>query len=63
MMRFKKPLVANAHMLTKESLKVEPGAPVYITVAWMKPGRHTYAIKYEPDGTEKRPSMQNVHSE
>ena len=43
-MRYKKPMVANAHQLTLESLKVDPNSPVYIHLAWIKPGRHTYVV-------------------
>ena len=46
MMRYKKPMVANAHWLTKESLKMESGSEVFIHVAWLKPGRHTYLISH-----------------
>lgn len=49
MMRFKKPMVANAHELTAQSLKVDPSHPVYIHMAWCKPGLHTYCISHNPD--------------
>ena len=47
--RFKKPMVANAHKLTQQSLKVDPTCPVYIHFDWVKPGRRTYVVSHEPD--------------
>ena len=49
MLSFKKPMVANAHMITAESLKVDPTHPMYIHIAWVKPGRHTYCVSQEPE--------------
>lgn len=49
MMSFKKPMVANAHQLTQQSLRVDPTHPVYIHLAWCKPGLHTFAIKHESE--------------
>ena len=48
MCRYKKPMVANAHYMTNENLKYDPSQPVYIHVAWVRPGRHVYAISHEP---------------
>lgn len=42
--RYRKPMVANAHCMTQENLSADPESPVYIHMAWVKPGRHTYAI-------------------
>ena len=47
--RFTKPMVANAHKLTSQSLKVDPTCPVYIHFDWVKPGRRTYVVSHEPD--------------
>lgn len=44
MVRYKKPMVANAHCMTQENLKADPESPIYVHMTWVKPGRHTYAI-------------------
>lgn len=36
-------MVANAHMLTTENLSKI--GTVHMSVAWVKPGRHTYVVK------------------
>lgn len=56
MMRYKKPMVANAHWLTKESLKMEGGSEVFIHLAWVKPGRHTYVISHNPESISDLPN-------
>ena len=47
--RFRKPMVANAHKLTLQSLKVDPNFPVYIHFDWVKPGRRTYVVSHDPE--------------
>ena len=53
MMRYKKPMVANAHQLTEESLKHDSKQPFYMFLAWLKPGRHTFVISHRAGGQEK----------
>lgn len=52
MMRYKKPMVANAHLLTQESLNHDPTQPVYMHLGWLKPGRHTFVISHNPGDAE-----------
>ena len=62
MMRYKKPMVANAHWLTKESLKMESGSEVFIHVAWLKPGRHTYLVSHNSETIVEAPATSKAVS-
>ena len=44
LLRYKNPLVANAHKLTSITTKIDPGSKVYFHVDWVKPGRHVFLI-------------------
>jgi len=62
-MRYKKPMVANAHWLSKESLKVDSESEVYIFLGWLKPGRHTYVINHYVDNINfslKEPTKKEI---
>ena len=57
-----KPLVVNAHQLTKESLKMDPNSPLYVHIDWVKPGRHTFVIKHDADGPDGMPEEETSAS-
>lgn len=44
LLKYKNPLVANAHKLTSITSKIDPGTKVYFHVDWVKPGKHTYLV-------------------
>ena len=46
-LRYKNPLVANAHLLTSMTNKIDPGTKVYFHIDWVKPGRHTFLIQHD----------------
>ena len=46
-MKFKNPLVANAHALTTISAKVDQSSMNYFHIDWVKPGRHTFVIEHD----------------
>ena len=48
-LRFKNPLVANAHMLTSITNQIDPNTKVYFHLDWLKPGRHTFIINHDND--------------
>ena len=48
-LRFKNPLVANAHMLTSYTNKLDPKTKVYFHIDWLRPGRHTFLIQHDAD--------------
>ena len=59
MMRFKKPQIANAHLLTNESLQFIAEKPVYICAAWVPPGRHTYCVSYDSEDVSTTEEVKN----
>ena len=46
-MRFKNPLVANAHALTAISSQVDQSSMNYFHIDWVRPGRHTFVIEHD----------------
>ena len=46
-LRYKNPLVANAHKLTSVTSKIDPGSKVYFHVDWVKPGRHVFLVQHD----------------
>ena len=46
-MKFKNPLVANAHALTTISSTVDQSSQNYFHIDWVKPGRHTFVIEHD----------------
>lgn len=47
MLRYKKPQIANAHLLSRENLQYTESEPIYIHIAWMPPGRNTFCISHD----------------
>lgn len=58
-MRFRNPLVANAHTLTSITNTIDSGSKVYFHIGWLKPGRHNFVIQHDNDeiqmGDEPKP--------
>ena len=46
-LRYKNPLVANAHKLTSVTSKIDPGSKVYFHVDWVRPGRHVFLVQHD----------------
>ena len=43
-MRYKNPLIANAHLMTSLTNKIDTESKLYFHIDWLKPGRHTFLI-------------------
>ena len=46
-MKFKNPLVANAHALTSLTSKVDQSNKNYFHIDWVRPGRHTFLVEHD----------------
>ena len=46
-MRYKNPLVANAHMMTSITNKIDTEAKIYFHIDWLRPGRQTFLIQHD----------------
>jgi len=46
-LRYRNPLVANAHMMTSITNTIDPTNKVYFHIDWLKPGRHTFLIQHD----------------
>ena len=45
LLRYKKPQVANSEHFTYDKLLSTTDEPIYFHVAWLKPGKITYAVE------------------
>ena len=43
-MRYKNPLIANAHMMTSITNKIDSESKIYFHIDWLRPGRQTFLI-------------------
>ena len=43
-MRYKNPLIANAHLMTSLTNKIDPESKLFFHIDWLKPGRHTFLV-------------------
>lgn len=48
-MRYRNPLVANAHMLTNITNQIDPNQKIYFHIDWVRPGRHVFLIQHDND--------------
>ena len=67
-LRYKNPLVANAHLLTSYTNKLDPKTKVYFHIDWLKPGRHTFVIQHDAqriklDSAEEKERQKNKKKE
>ena len=46
-LRFKNPLVANAHQMTQITNQLDPKTKVYFHIDWLRPGKHTFVIQHD----------------
>ena len=46
-MRYRNPLVANAHTLTSISATVDPGHQMYFHIEFVKPGKHFFVVEHD----------------
>ena len=46
-MRYKNPLVANAHMMTSITNKIDTESKIYFHIDWLRPGRQTFLIQHD----------------
>ena len=46
-MRYKNPLIANAHLMTSLTNKIDTESKLYFHIDWLKPGRHTFLIQHD----------------
>ena len=48
-MRYKNPLVANAHTLTNITNQIDSNQKIYFHIDWVRPGRHVFLIQHDND--------------
>ena len=48
-MKYRNPLVANAHNLTTLSAKVDPNHKMYFHIDWMRPGKHVFVVEHDKE--------------
>lgn len=48
-MRYRNPLVANAHTLTTLSAKVDPNHKMFFHIDWVKPGKHMFVVEHDKE--------------
>ena len=46
-MRYKNPLIANAHLMTSLTTKIDPESKLFFHIDWLKPGRHTFLVQHD----------------
>ena len=46
-MRYKNPLIANAHMMTSITNKIDSESKIYFHIDWLRPGRQTFLIQHD----------------
>lgn len=64
--RFKNPLVANAHMLTNITNQIDANQKIYFHLDWVRPGRHTFVVQHDNDdiqfndGQDEKPKAPSI---
>lgn len=57
-LRFKNPLIANAHMITQITNQIDPGTKVYFHIDWVKPGKHTFLVNHDNELVKMEPESE-----
>ena len=49
-LKYKNPVVANAHALTSLSTTVDPSHQMYFHIDWVRPGKHIFVVEHDKGG-------------
>jgi len=49
MLRYQRPLIANAQKMTKFSLQNDPNQKIYCHIDFVKPGRQVYCVSHREE--------------